>query len=211
MRLINTIFLCLAIGLAGVEASLPRLTQAQECEMFYGKTSDVRMNYCRRSGAYINRLMQKNWTELAETEWIDDRRRLVLPYIIKPKYSDKPVKFWKKKSPGGDKPDSKDEWISKIRPYIEKAVKYYEPTTVFFKEYFQSDIDSGRFNNSHYIIISDFYSESSQGCASDVGPSNLYDHIEVDVENCREEGGRGKKYHPGLIAHELMHVRVSIF
>merc|ERR1712088_840200 len=44
------------------------------------------------------------------------------------------------------------------------------------------------------------------GCTSDVGPADFEDHIEVEVERCREDGGNGEEYHPGLIAHELMHI-----
>jgi len=209
MRLADTIFLCLAFRLSGVNASVPRLSPSQKCEMFAGDDPanvDLRRLYCPvRSSAFL-KVMLRNWTELAETEQIDGRWRLVLPYIIKPKYIDESVQFWKSRSPAGGKPATEEQWIGKIRPKIEEAVKFFEPTTVLFKEYFQSDIDSGRFENKHYIVISDFYDKHSSGCTSDVGPSEYQDYIEVDVERCREGHGLGKEYHPGLIAHELMHV-----
>jgi len=154
--------------------------------------------------AYIREDM-RNWTDIADTQFIDNRWRLVLPYVIKPNFSDQPASFWKSKSPGGSKPTSAEDWIRKIRPVMKKTAKFYEPTNVVFKEYFQSDIDSGRFAGKQYIVISDFYDQASAGCTSDLGPSDFSDFIEVDVERCREDDGNGA-YQPGTIASELMHV-----
>lgn len=159
--------------------------------------------------AYIRNNMGGNWTDIADTELIDNRWRLVLPYVIKPKFSDESARFWESRSPDG-KPASAEDWIKKIRPEVEKAAKFYEPTNVAFKEYFQADIDSGRFAGKQYIVISDFYNRWS-GCASDFGPSKYSDHVEIDVEMCRETDVEGAiptpgAYQPGRIAKQLMHV-----
>jgi len=146
----------------------------------------------------------RNWTELAEIEFINNRWRYVVPYVIKPKFSGKSAKEWGRMSPG-PKPASDEDWISRIRPQIEEAVKFYEATNFYFREYSRTDIDDGLFDNKQYLVISDFYDTSSSGCTSAVGPADVADHIEVDVERCRKNAGDGD-YYPGMIAHEFMHV-----
>jgi len=158
----------------------------------------------RRSGSVILNDM-RNWTQLAETEFIDGRWRLVLPYVIIPNFSEAPERFWSRASSGG-KPYSEEYWIYKIRQVIERAARFFGSTNVYFREYHQSDIDSGRFKGKQYIKITDFYDKYASGCASDLGPNDREDYIVIDVENCRTDYGKGKKYHPGVIAHEFMHV-----
>jgi len=146
-----------------------------------------------------------NWTDLADTQFIDNRWRLVLPYVIRPKFSDESARFWASRSPGGSKPASAKEWIERVRPEIKKAAKFFEPTNVVFKEYSQADIDSDPFARKQYIVISDFYDGASGGCSADLGPSPYENYVEVDIERCREDGGLGK-YQPGRIVSELMHI-----
>jgi len=195
MGLTNIILAGVAINLAFVEASAPRLRPRQKCHMF---------GLNCRSGAMIKNDI-KNWTDLADTEFINNRWRLVVPYVIWPRYSDVSDSDWRRMESPGPKPANEQEWISRIRPQIEEAVKLYEPTNVLFREYSKTDIDNGLFASKQYVRISDFYSKSSSGCASDVGPNDNSDHIETDIERCRENQGRGD-YHPGIIAHELMHI-----
>ena len=194
MSLTYTKLLCFAAILAGTEASAPRLLRSQKCRIFRQEC---------RPGAFILD-MEKNWTHLADTELINNRLRLVIPYVIIPSFSDKPVEWWRRKSPGGTKPANAQEWIDRIRPAIQKAAEYYEPTNVFFREYYQSDIDSDRFKGKQYVIISDFYDPSSSGCTADLGPRPSAGSIEVDAERCRTDSGNGNEYHPGVIAHEFI-------
>jgi len=194
---------CFATILASIEASAPRLRPDLECAIF-SKYRDPNDRPCRPGCQILNNMA--NWTELAETEMIDNRLRLVIPYVIKPKFSDKPASFWKKKSPGGAKPANAEEWIAKVRPEIKKAVDFYESTNVFFREYSESDVVSGRLAGKHYIVISDFYDLGSSGCTADLGPFPAIDHVEIDIERCRNDKVVGSQYHPGMIAHEFMHI-----
>jgi len=203
MILTYKILVYFATTLAGIEASAPRLREDQKCGIFSQYLDPSELS-CR-SGANILKNMA-NWTELAETELIENRWRLVIPYVIKPKFSDKPASFWKRQSPGGAKPANAEEWIAKVRPVIKKAAAFYESTNVFFREYSQSDIESGRFDEKQYIVVSDFYDPQSSGCTADVGPNLHTGYVEVDIEGCRNEKGVGSQYHPGLIAHEFMHI-----
>ena len=202
MRLPNIRFACFAVFLAAVDASAPRLRKSQKCAMFKRECP------ADRSNAFLSTTMTRNWTELADIELINNRLRLVLPYVIIPNYSNESEDFWQKRSLGGSKPASAQEWIDKVRPEVEKAATFYEPTNVVFREYYQRDIDNGRFDNRQYIKISDFYDKGqSTGCSSDVGPAPFSNHIEVDIERCRTESGNGRDYHAGRIAHEFMHVQ----
>jgi len=203
MILTYKILVYFATTLAGIEASAPRLREDQRCGIF-GRYRDPSEPPCR-SGANILKNIA-NWTELAETELIEDRWRLVIPYVIKPKFSDKPASFWKRRIPGRAKPANAEEWIAEVRPAIKKAAAFYESTNVLFREYSQSDIESGRFDEKQYIVISDFYNTQSWGCTADLGPNRESGYVEVDIERCRNEKGYGSEYHPGLIAHEFMHI-----
>ena len=124
MRLANTIFVGLVLTLLGVEASRPRLTPAQECAMFHSLRDEDHIP-CRAGGMIKNEM--RNWTELAEIEFINNRWRYVVPYVIKPKFSGKSAEEWGRMSPG-PKPASHR---SGNRPKIFRAYFIEDPEVKF--------------------------------------------------------------------------------
>ena len=122
MSLTHTTLVFFAALLAGIEASAPRLSQSQKCGIF--GFSDRKK--CRAGSAIA--VLDGNWTDLAETELINNRRRLVIPYVIRPNFRDKPDLSWKRRSMGVTKPANVEEWINRIRPAVAKAAEFYEPT-----------------------------------------------------------------------------------
>jgi len=146
-----------------------------------------------------------NWTSYGEIDFIGGRPKLVLPYVIKPSYLGEGDRWpTTARSP---RPKSSESWINAIAPVVEKAVEYYQDTNIHFRRFTEEQIKANPKLSRQFIEITDYYDMGSGGCSSLVGPDPFNDHIQIDVENCREfsNGPNPSPYSAGLIAHELMH------
>ena len=190
------------------------MSRGQLCK-FFGRLSD-----CRSSAQTVYKHEEENWTLYGKIEEIGGRPKLVVPYVIKPEYTEQvPAKWPFYELDGGvrnrktPRPESSKSWIEAITPVIDEAVKYYVDTHIHFREYTMDEIEADPELSRQYILITDWYSPISSGCTSDLGTFRHRKQLTIDVENCREDPtggpahapGNARAYSAGKIAHELMH------